>query len=97
MLRLRNDTYLLNMPLDIDGSGKPVRERAPGLGTLELRAVEACSATIGPKSLGEFPLVVPLQQLAGGRYQVKLSCPGAADKPFTVTVTPGQSTRFDLK
>jgi serine/threonine-protein kinase len=96
-LHLRNGEFLLDHPVGVDGSGRPLTAEAPELGRLQIRSrLETCSLAIGTKSLGEPPYED--LQLAPGRYSLKAVCPdGSEPQAVPVTVRSGQLTKAEIK
>jgi eukaryotic-like serine/threonine-protein kinase len=83
-LRMRNGEFLLDRPVAVDGSGKPVTLAAPGLATVDVRGPEDCTAGIDGRDLGNPPVFG--FRVAAGSYTAALSCPDGRRPrvPFTV-------------
>jgi hypothetical protein len=87
-LKLRNLDVFLNDTLPIDGSGRAVDWRVPGLGSLRLTAPERCTVWVAGKNVGEPPITI--KDIAAGTYSAEALCDGQK-KSQTVTINAGES------
>jgi predicted Ser/Thr protein kinase len=92
-LRIRNQEYFLDQPVQVDGS-RPVFEwQAPGLGTLRLIAGETCNVAIANVKLGEPPIQ---QTMAAGNYTAQVTCAGQT-RPWPFTIHAGTQTNVTAR
>ena len=92
-LRLKAPDVFLDHAFKVDGGSENNFEyTAPGLGRIEIRAVNgACKAMIGKKDLGFGPWrEIPA---AAGDYRVDLVCPDGQNPFSQITVTQGRPAR----
>ncbi len=91
-LRIRNQDYFLDQPVQIDG-GRTFERQAPALGKLHLIARETCTVTIANRNLGEPPIQLTM---AAGAYTADVVCDGQTKRqPFSISA--GESTRVTVK
>ena len=91
-LRIRNATYFLDQPVQVDGS-RAFEWTAPGLGKLFLTAPPLCTVAIGGRSLGESPIQ---ETMAAGTYTAEVTCDGQV-KRQTFSIAADATSKVAIK
>jgi predicted Ser/Thr protein kinase len=91
-LYIRNPTYFLNQPVQVDGA-KEFEWTAPALGKLLLIARDTCTVTIEGQNLNEPPITATM---AAGTHVAEVACDGQTRRE-TFSISAGETRKVTVK
>jgi hypothetical protein len=91
-LRIRNQDYFLDQPVQTDGA-KSFESTAPGLGKLFMTVPPLCTVAIAGRTFGDSPIQ---ETMAAGTYAAEVTCDGQT-KRQTFSIAAGQTSKVPVK
>jgi serine/threonine-protein kinase len=91
-LRIRNQDYFLDQPVQADGSSS-FEWTAPGLGKLFMTAPPLCTVAIAGRNLGEAPIQ---ETMAAGTYTAEVTCDGQV-KRQVFSIAAGETSKVSVR
>ena len=91
-LRIRNQDYFLDQPVQTDGS-RAFEWTAPGLGKLFMTVPPLCTVAIAGRTFADSPIDVTM---AAGAYAAEVTCDGQT-KRQTFSIAAGQTSKVQMK
>jgi eukaryotic-like serine/threonine-protein kinase len=91
-LRIHNQEYFLDQPVQTDGS-RAFEWTAPGLGNLFMTVPPLCAVAIAGRTFGDSPIK---ETMAAGTYAAEVTCDGQT-KRQTFSIAAGQTSTVRVK